>query len=168
MAKRCKNSTRQRLHKDEDLRAEILQDVERCMLDYTREPETQRMLVDILFTFSKLNPDISYRQGMHEIAAHLLWVVLDDAVVVDNSSKALGEDSIIKTVFDFEYVEHDTFVIFAQVMQNAKTFVSLVKWFVPARHRLICCSIFPRAHLPSPHGVATSSKSSYLKSMAPS
>ncbi|GIZ39701.1 hypothetical protein CKM354_000307500 [Cercospora kikuchii] len=145
LSQETENSTRQRLHKDEDLRAEILQDVERCMLDYTREPETQRMLVDILFTFSKLNPDISYRQGMHEIAAHLLWVVLDDAVVADNSSKALGEDSIIKTVFDFEYVEHDTFVIFAQVMQNAKTFyLSEGSSSIAARSRHIFEELLPQ------------------------
>ncbi|KAM3415265.1 hypothetical protein BST61_g8795 [Cercospora zeina] len=122
LSQETENPSGQRPQQDENLRAEILQDVERCMLDFTREPETLRMLVDILFTFCKLNPDISYRQGMHEIAAHLLWVVLDDAVAVDDSSRALGEDSIIKTMFDLEYVEHDTFVIFAQVMQNAKTF----------------------------------------------
>lgn len=52
-----KNSPWTQRHKDEELRAEILQDVERCMLEFTRTPETQRMLVDILWVFCKLNPD---------------------------------------------------------------------------------------------------------------
>ncbi|USW48174.1 Putative Rab-GTPase-TBC domain-containing protein [Septoria linicola] len=119
LSQNTENSTWQQSAKDDDLRAEILQDVERCMLDFTREPETQRMLVDILFTFCKLNPDVGYRQGMHEVAAYVLWVIQDDAVVVDNSSRALGEDSIIKTVFDAEHVEHDSFAVFGQVMQSA-------------------------------------------------
>lgn len=93
------------------------------MLEFTRNPEMQRILVDILFTFCKLNPDVGYRQGMHEIAAHILWVILDDAVELGETSKTMGEDSIIKTVFDAEHVEHDSFAIFGQVMQSAKSFV---------------------------------------------
>lgn len=94
------------------------------MLEFTREPENKRMLSDILFTFCKLNPDIGYRQGMHEIAAYVLFVIQNDAVEIDNSSKAFHEDSIIVTIFNSEYVEHDSFAVFGQVMQSAKTFVS--------------------------------------------
>lgn len=94
------------------------------MLDFTREPENQRILSDILFTFCKLNPDIGYRQGMHEIAAYVLFVIQNDAVELDNSSKAFHQDSIIKAVFDSEHIEHDSFAVFGQVMQSAKTFVS--------------------------------------------
>ena len=114
------------MHKDDELRAEILQDVERCMPEtqYFRQPDTQRMLIDILFVFCKLNPDVGYRQGMHEIAAPILWVIETDAVDVGEGSKALGEDSIIRTVLDAEHIEHDTFAIFGQAMQSAKTFVS--------------------------------------------
>ena len=67
---------------------------------YFRQPDTQRMLVDILFIFCKLNPDVSYRQGMHELLAPILWVVERDAIDLGHGSKAMGEDATIKTVFD--------------------------------------------------------------------
>ena len=80
------------------------------------------MLVDILFIFCKLNPDVSYRQGMHEILAPIVWVIERDAIDLGQSSKILGEDAVIKDVFDAEFIEHDTFALFAQVMQSAKNF----------------------------------------------
>ncbi|KAK5173907.1 uncharacterized protein LTR77_002588 [Saxophila tyrrhenica] len=119
-----KSSPWTQLHKDEELRGEILQDVVRCMPEnlYFRQPDTQRALTDILFVFCKLNPDVGYRQGMHELLAPILWAVERDAIDLGQSSKALGEDAVIKTMFDSEHVEHDTFALFGQVMQSAKVF----------------------------------------------
>jgi len=112
---------------DYDLRAEILQDVTRCMPEnlYFRQPDTQRILLDILFVFCKLNPDVSYRQGMHELLAPVLWVVEHDAVDLGLSSKAMGEDSIIVNVFDPDHIEHDTFALFGEIMQSAKNFYEM-------------------------------------------
>ena len=79
------------LRKDEELRHEILQDVERCMPEepFFREPDVQCFMTDILFIYCKINADIGYRQGMHEILAPILWVVEQDAVdtefIPDNS-----------------------------------------------------------------------------------
>ncbi|KAF2718256.1 RabGAP/TBC [Polychaeton citri CBS 116435] len=111
-------------HADGELRAEILQDVERCMqeMSYFQQPETQRILLDVLFIFCKLNPDVGYRQGMHELLAPILWVVEHDAIRLGGESKILGEDKIIEAIFDAEHIEHDAFALFAQVMQNAKSF----------------------------------------------
>lgn len=89
---------------------------------YFRQPDTQRTLTDILFIFCKLNPDVGYRQGMHELLAPILWVVEKDAIDLGQSSKAMGEDVVTKTVFDADYIEHDTFALFGQVMQSAKGF----------------------------------------------
>ncbi|KAK4539091.1 hypothetical protein LTR36_001929, partial [Oleoguttula mirabilis] len=117
-------SSRARLHQDEDLRAEIQQDVDRCMPEnlYFRRPDTQHMLLEILFIFCKLNPDVGYRQGMHELLAPILWAVETDAIDLGPSSKALGEDAVIRAVFDAEHVEHDSFALFSQVMHSAKNF----------------------------------------------
>lgn len=90
---------------------------------YFRQPETQRILLDVLFIFCKLNPDVGYRQGMHEIAAPILWTIENDAIDIGEGSKTMGEDSTIKAIFDADHIEHDTFAIFGQVMQSAKTFV---------------------------------------------
>jgi TBC1 domain family protein 5 len=89
---------------------------------YFRQPDTQRMMLDILFVFCKLNPDLGYRQGMHELLAPMLWVIERDAVNLGHSSKAMGEDAVIRAVYDGDHIEHDAFALFGQVMQNAKNF----------------------------------------------
>ena len=106
------------------------------------------MLLDILFIFSKLNPDVSYRQGMHELLAPVLWVVERDAIDLGQSSKALGEDAVIKAVFDAEHIEHDTFALFGQLMQNTKPFyeqttISGKENPIVMRSRRICSEMLP-------------------------
>lgn len=80
------------------------------------------MMLDILFVFCKLNPDLGYRQGMHELLAPILWIVERDAVNLGQSSKAMGDDAVIRAVYDADHIEHDAFALFGQVMQNAKNF----------------------------------------------
>ena len=83
---------------------------------YFRQPETQNMMLDVLFIYTKLNPDVGYRQGMHELLAPVLWVVERDAMETDESGKPLSQ------VLDSRYVEHDTFTLFAEIMKSAKSF----------------------------------------------
>jgi TBC1 domain family protein 5 len=88
---------------------------------YFRQPATQNMLLDILFVYCKLNPDVGYRQGMHELLAPIVWVVERDAI--EGKDKQLSDESaVLETIFDSRYVEHDIFTIFGLVMQTAKTF----------------------------------------------
>ena len=92
---------------------------------FFREPETQKKLLDILFIYSKLNPDTGYRQGMHELLAPLLWVISQDSL--DQSALAAidkqqdGND-LMMDVLDQRFVEHDAFNLFCAVMQTAKSF----------------------------------------------
>jgi len=81
---------------------------------YFRQPQTQAILVDILFIWSKLNDDVSYRQGMHEILAPILWVVERDATESEPSGR------IAAVVFDSTYIAHDTFTLFSVLMQHHK------------------------------------------------
>ena len=115
-----------RLRKDEELRKEILQDVERCMPDhdYFRSAQVQKQMLDILFVYSKLNEDTSYRQGMHEIVAPLLWVVSNDAVKA-NIAETLEDDKHMLQVLDPAYIVHDTFSLFQAVMRSARTLYEL-------------------------------------------
>ncbi|ETN45617.1 uncharacterized protein HMPREF1541_09449 [Cyphellophora europaea CBS 101466] len=118
------------LRQDETNREEIFQDVTRCMQDnfFFREPETQRMLLDILFIYSKLNPDIGYRQGMHELLAPLLWVVHQDAVDIASFSvsdrQTDGVDLMLE-ILDSKHREADAFTLFCAVMQTAKSFYEM-------------------------------------------
>lgn len=93
---------------------------------YFQQTSTQKMLLDILFVFCKLNPDIGYRQGMHELLAPVLWVVERDAIDPTGLENADGStekmDKQLKFILNSEYIEHDTFIIFNIIMQNAKVF----------------------------------------------
>ncbi|KIX01932.1 uncharacterized protein Z518_07871 [Rhinocladiella mackenziei CBS 650.93] len=124
------NSPWSTLRRDELSREEIFQDVMRCMQDnyFFREPSTQKKLLDILFIYAKLNPDIGYRQGMHELLAPILWIIQQDAVdptaVPDVDKQAEGTAFMID-VLDSKFVEHDAFNLFCALMQTAKGFYEI-------------------------------------------
>lgn len=96
---------------------------------YFREPSTQAMLLDILFIYCKLNPDIGYRQGMHEVLAPMLWVVSRDSIELKGSDEppvdGPPEQRLIRECFDAHFVEHDTFTMFGIIMQTVKSFYEI-------------------------------------------
>jgi TBC1 domain family protein 5 len=95
---------------------------------YFRKPETQRVLLDILFIFCKINQDVGYRQGMHEILAPILWVVEQDAIDTRNErdkGSSAQEDSLMKQILDRAYIEHDAFILLSLIMRSAKSFYEL-------------------------------------------
>ena len=84
------------------------------------------MLLDILFIYCKLNRDIGYRQGMHEVLAPILWVVSCDACEPTVSDQAGAEfDDLAIQCLDRTYIEHDAFTLFSIVMRTVKTFYEL-------------------------------------------
>ena len=92
---------------------------------FFRDPVVQGRMLDILFIYSKLNPDLGYRQGMHELLAPILWVVDSDAIDADlmpTKQKQRPEDQFMTLVLDKECVEHDAFSLFCALMQTAKLF----------------------------------------------
>ncbi|KAJ5386779.1 hypothetical protein N7509_009320 [Penicillium cosmopolitanum] len=118
----------QTLRQDEKLRVEILQDVDRCLQEnyFFQEPATKSKLTDVLFIYSKLNPDVGYRQGMHELLAPILWVIDRDAITQPSESSAntsgAGDDSLMLGLLDEQFIEHDSFTLFLCVMQTARTY----------------------------------------------
>lgn len=119
----------QTLRRDEQMRADISQDVERCLQEnfFFREPATKAKMTDVLFIYTKLNPDLGYRQGMHELLAPILWVVDRDAID-PNSLERIGstekedDDDLMLHLLDANYVEHDSFTLFCSVMQTARVY----------------------------------------------
>jgi len=93
---------------------------------YFREHTTQNMLLDILFIYCKLNRDVGYRQGMHEVLAPIVWIVSRDAI----DPKSLGDqravlDDTMVLNLDQDHVEHDAFSLFGAIMQTVKTFYEM-------------------------------------------
>ena len=87
------------------------------------------MLLDILFIFCKINQDVGYRQGMHELLAPILWIVEQDALETWNESSkgaSTGDDDLVlKQILDPLYIEHDAFTLLSLVMRSAKSFYEL-------------------------------------------
>ncbi|KAI9050154.1 hypothetical protein LZ554_006295 [Drepanopeziza brunnea f. sp. 'monogermtubi'] len=100
------------LRQDEEIRAEILQDVERCMPEepYFRRPKTQTILLDVLFIFCKINQDVGYRQDYGRDG---------------DQGRSPGEDLLLKQILDPAYIEHDAFTLLSLVMRSAKSFYEL-------------------------------------------
>lgn len=73
------------------------------------------MMTSILFTWSKLNSDISYRQGMNELLGILLFVgyadVAVDVVGVQNKTKR-----VLEVLNNKEHLEADVYWCFARLM----------------------------------------------------
>ncbi|KAJ3231506.1 TBC1 domain, member 5 [Chytriomyces hyalinus] len=106
----------QQYFQDSELTKLIRQDVDRTMPDqeFFRSNLVQDTMTHILFVWSKLNPTISYRQGMHELLAPVLYAVDSDKCAPSNSK------SVREKVFDVSFVEHDTFALFERIMRTAK------------------------------------------------
>jgi TBC1 domain family protein 5 len=94
---------------------------------FFREPKVQDSLLEILFIYCKLNQDVSYRQGFHELAAIVYWVVACDAISPDSviGGEITKDESIMREVLDSNYVNHDAFSIFQCVMRSAKAWYEL-------------------------------------------
>ncbi|KAI1143837.1 RabGAP/TBC [Hypoxylon sp. FL0543] len=109
---------------DEALRAEILQDVQRLPDEpFYHQPHIQTLILDVLFIYCKLNPDIGgYRQGMHELLAPIVYIVEQDAIdPVDAASDASADLRMIE-MLDASFIEHDAFALFSKVMDHARSF----------------------------------------------
>ncbi|CAD6503152.1 BgTH12-02821 [Blumeria graminis f. sp. triticale] len=124
------NSPWNSLRRDEEIRTEIFQDVQRCMpeVQYFREAKTQQKLLDILFIYCKINQDVGYRQGMHELLAPILWVIEQDAIDSQDTQGLEGcihDEKLMREFLDPSYIEHDTFTLLSMVMRSAKSFYEL-------------------------------------------
>lgn len=98
---------------------------------FLSEIDGQGKITDILFIYAKLNPDLGYRQGMHELLAPILWVVHHDAIDSESLLKGSksedgdggqgGDQDLMLQCLDERYVEHDSFMLFCFVMQAARS-----------------------------------------------
>ncbi|KAF9324275.1 TBC1 domain, member 5 [Podila minutissima] len=121
----AEDSPWQQFFVDSELKKIIKQDVERTFPDndYFRSEKVQEQLGDILFIYCKIHHDVSYRQGMHELAAYFLWVVSNESLDISAEGNLGTSDAtfeIMKSVLDSNYIEHDTFALFSSLMSRAK------------------------------------------------
>ncbi|RKO95915.1 RabGAP/TBC, partial [Caulochytrium protostelioides] len=114
-------------HEDAALRQTIRMDVERSFPEsaFFRDEAVQAAMTTILLVWCRHAPTASdtagppvcapraYRQGMHELLGPLYWAVASDARRCDRNDQERHEASLI---LDPEYIEHDAYTLFEQLM----------------------------------------------------
>ncbi|KAF3922813.1 hypothetical protein ABW21_db0202678 [Orbilia brochopaga] len=116
------------LRADEQLRDEIQKDIDRTYPnnEFFRSADVQSTLSNVLFVWSRLHPDVSYRQGMHELAAPVYWVMYADALQTSSEDPPTEDEAGMTELLDANYVEHDTFAIFQKIMLFAKSWYETI------------------------------------------
>mmetsp|Transcript_3924 Transcript_3924/g.3714 ORF Transcript_3924/g.3714 Transcript_3924/m.3714 type:complete len:190 (+) Transcript_3924:418-987(+) len=76
----------------------------------------KEIMTNALFTWCKLNPIISYKQGMHELLGLVLFVVYSEQA---QGILEIAEDAAqcLNILNDPNYIEADTFWIFKRIME---------------------------------------------------
>eukprot|EP00002_Diphylleia_rotans_P014362 TRINITY_DN2799_c0_g1_i5.p1 TRINITY_DN2799_c0_g1~~TRINITY_DN2799_c0_g1_i5.p1 ORF type:complete len:551 (+),score=129.04 TRINITY_DN2799_c0_g1_i5:70-1722(+) len=103
---------------DAELVREIRQDIERTYPDdpFFENEATRDKLWNILFIYSKENPSVLYKQGMHELLAVLIYLL--------NEEKLPYSGDVVSRILDEDYVEHDAYNMFEALMNTCK------EWFL--------------------------------------
>lgn len=112
---------------DEAIRAEIQQDVQRLPDEANYHDERiQTLILDVLFIYCKANPDRGgYRQGMHELLAPIVHVLEEDGVDRAAIADADELDDTLVDLVDAAFLEHDAYLLFSNIMENAQSFYAV-------------------------------------------
>lgn len=79
---------------DKELCTVIRQDVVRTFpgVEFFRKPRIQDIMTNILFCYARVNPEMCYRQGMHEILAPIIFVMECDHQALLHIQDISGHD----------------------------------------------------------------------------
>eukprot|EP00002_Diphylleia_rotans_P030247 TRINITY_DN6202_c0_g2_i3.p1 TRINITY_DN6202_c0_g2~~TRINITY_DN6202_c0_g2_i3.p1 ORF type:complete len:475 (+),score=97.61 TRINITY_DN6202_c0_g2_i3:52-1476(+) len=108
--------------KNEEIQKEIMQDILRTYPDneFFQQESIQKMLLNILFLHTRENPQVGYKQGMHELLAPIIYLVDREKSVCS------GEDAdpFVK-ITDENFVEADSASIFLKLMETCQAWFSV-------------------------------------------
>ncbi|XP_058981277.1 TBC1 domain family member 5 isoform X2 [Musca domestica] len=112
---------------DQELFATIRQDVVRTFpgVDFFRKPAIQNIMINILFYYARDHPYMSYRQGMHEILAPILFVMYGDHQSFLHFKEIANYSDIDDTLLEVMnplYLEADSYFIFSRVMASIESY----------------------------------------------
>jgi len=101
---------------DIELKETIELDLKRCHTDIDFFcPATTTSMLNILMVYSKKNSEDGYKQGMHEILANLIMV---NFACAHSCLKNFPQDHPLRIAMNTDYIEHDTYWMFLEVMKN--------------------------------------------------
>ncbi|XP_064471818.1 TBC1 domain family member 5-like isoform X2 [Ornithodoros turicata] len=115
---------------DSELKVTITQDVIRTFpeIEFFQTADVQQMMVNILFCYARQHQQVSYRQGMHELLAPIIFVLHHDQQTflhalelgyVNEFPSPIRDD--IRELLNPDFTEHDAFFLFSQVMDGVES-----------------------------------------------
>ncbi|XP_041347301.1 LOW QUALITY PROTEIN: TBC1 domain family member 5-like [Gigantopelta aegis] len=114
---------------DNELRLTIKQDVIRTFpeLEFFKSSQLQDMMLDALFCFCRTHSVLSYKQGMHELLAPLIFILHCDHQAFLHASEvdtlqpiSPNHRDIVKVIMDPKYLESDAYAMFCKVMETVE------------------------------------------------
>ncbi|RCK62937.1 TBC1 domain family member 5 [Candida viswanathii] len=105
-------------HDDNELLVAIILDVDRLLPGeafYQNFPN-KKQLVEILYIWAKCNPQVGYKQGLHEIIGLIFMHLSSESVIIPQTNTFSNDDLKILDLYDINYLSHDVFTIFNKFM----------------------------------------------------
>nr|XP_009861344.1 TBC1 domain family member 5-like [Ciona intestinalis] len=121
------DSTWLQYFRDKELRNDIERDVRRTFpeMDYFSKEDVRHAMENILFCYAREHTNLSYRQGMHELLAPILFVLHCDLQGAFHTQEMGELPPIIQTVFQQKYLENDAYTMFCQLMRSTNPWYSI-------------------------------------------
>lgn len=76
-------------------------------MKYFHDDYVHELLVDVLFCYACEHSDLSYRQGMHELLAPLVFIIHCDLEAASCAKESGQVTELIEVMLDPKYLEHD-------------------------------------------------------------
>jgi TBC1 domain family protein 5 len=101
-----------------EIEKEIKKDLERIYpeFEFFQQPAIQEMMLRVLLVWSKLNLDVGYRQGMHELLGPLLMTVVNCSFDAEVEQRAHP----LAVLCCAQHVEADSYLLFEIMMHKMK------------------------------------------------
>ena len=106
----------QKFYAEQELIKEIEKDMERLYPtgcdEFFEDPTIREYMTNVLFLWSRMHPETSYRQGMHEILAPIVYQLEWDCVPEDDAAM----DDPVTVLASRKGIESDSFWCFDRIM----------------------------------------------------
>ncbi|XP_057292918.1 TBC1 domain family member 5-like isoform X2 [Hydractinia symbiolongicarpus] len=101
---------------DNELRSTIMQDIDRLCpeIEFFKQENVKSIILHVLFCYAREHPQVSYKQGMHELLANLVYVMMTNSLAVKDCTEKLSET--ITSILDISFIEHDAYSLFQNIM----------------------------------------------------
>ncbi|KAM4705882.1 TBC1 domain family member 5 [Rhinophrynus dorsalis] len=111
---------------DKELRAMVEQDVKRTFpeMQFFQQENVRDLLTDVLFCYARENEHLLYKQGMHELLAPIVFILHCDHQAFLHASEAAQPSEEMKVLLNPEFLEHDSYALFSNLMRSAEPWFS--------------------------------------------